>query len=462
MSWTTAGRLRYERLVATHGRSVAIALAVVGLVLASVALAGVVWPPTETTTETGNVTVVSVEQTDAATVTGDSELYDRGTVIRDSPVYLTQTAPKVTVTVETNVSDGSLQAADRRLALVYRAERDGTVYWRNSTILAGESGSVSSGSTTTSATVDVEAVQRRIQTLSRETGARTVVDAVLTHRVAYETATDEGELRSTAALSVSERTYSLSDGLEASETHVQRRQVTRPDSVETRTLFGGRLTVANWTSWFGPTALVFLVGAGHAAVVARRRHDVAALERRLERDRFSEWVSRGRIPDAVDERRVPVDSLADLVDVAIDADRRVVYDTERSLYVLFDDDVAYTYAPPSVDVVDPFEDRKSESERSTSAGPTVRSDGDGSSGTDSANRSVLADAAGGWIHSSDFLSAANEGETSDRTDRSGGEGRTDGPTQSVEADETDATGRSAEANQSTESPRSMETDADDH
>ena len=42
---------------------------------------------------------------------------------------------------------------------------------------------------------------------------------------------------------------------------------------------------------------------------------------------------------------VDVDSLEDLVDVAIDADRRVIEDTATSTYVVFDGDVTYQFVP---------------------------------------------------------------------------------------------------------------------
>lgn len=345
MSWTTAGSLRYERLIATRGRQVAVAFALLGVVFLTVAAAGVVSPPTEIATETTNATIVSAEQSSAATVREDSELYDRGEVVRDSPVYPADVAPELVVTVETNVSDGRLDDVDQELWLVYRAERDGETYWRESRPLETENDAVSDGSATASATVDVDGIRRRVETLSAATGRQTVIHAEVRHRAQYRTSNHEGELTGTARLDASERTYSLTDGLEDSQTHHEREQVTQPDPERTRSLFGGALTVADWSLLFGPFGVAFLFGAVHAAVRSRRFHDVAALDRRLERARFTEWVSHGTVPGAVDGRIVPIDSLADLVDLAIDADRRVVYDDERELYAVIDDRVAYVYVP---------------------------------------------------------------------------------------------------------------------
>lgn len=358
MTWIDAGRFRYVRLVATRGRQLVAVFAILGLVTASVAVLGIVSPPMETVDETTSATVVSTEGTTAATVTGESELYERGTVLRDSPVYLTPIAPELTITVETTVSDGRSADVTQQLALVYRAEQDGETFWRDSTVLARENGSVSGGPVTASATVNVDDVRQRLRTITRETGPRTKVHAVVTHRAEYRTGEHEDELTGTAPLSVSEQTYSLRGNLDASRTHLEQEDVTRPIPERTHSLLGGDLTVAKWSIWAGVLALAFWIVAVHAAVVARRSHDLAALERRFERQRFAEWISRGEVPSEVGDRQIAIDSLTDLVDVAIDADRRVIYDPDRGLYVVVDDGVAYTYVPDSeFAVVDLFQDK---------------------------------------------------------------------------------------------------------
>jgi hypothetical protein len=66
------------------------------------------------------------------------------------------------------------------------------------------------------------------------------------------------------------------------------------------------------------------------------------------RNDFDEWISTARIPDADDRTPVPTDSLVDLVDIAIDSDRRVLEDGDQ--YAVLVDSEIYTYtAPPTVD-----------------------------------------------------------------------------------------------------------------
>lgn len=191
--------------------------------------------------------------------------------------------------------------------------------------------------------MNVADVRDRIETIREETGSRTTVSAEVTHRAAYETEARSGELRSSAALSINDRTYSLGDGLGASDVYHDRETVTRPAEDRTTVVFG--VAVASWSLWTAPLALLGLLGAGHAAAVRRRDPDPRAVERRIERQRFAEWVSHGEVPDDVADRRVAIASLGDLVDVAIDADRRVVHDQAAERYVVIDGAVAYVYVP---------------------------------------------------------------------------------------------------------------------
>jgi hypothetical protein len=343
MSWIAAGRLRYDRLIAAHGRSVVLALVLLGVVAAGVTAVGVASPPTETTRMATDTAEVTATGSDSATVTGESELYDRGEVVRDSPAYLTDAAPELTVTAETSVSGSRSATVTQELVLMYRAKRDGETYWQESVPIGHEEGEADDEPSTVSATVNVADVRDRIETIREETGSRTTVSAEVTHRAAYETETRSGELRSSAALSISDRTYSLGDGLGASDVYHDRETVTRPAEDRTTVVFG--VAVASWSLWTAPLALVGLLGAGHAAAVRRRDPDPRAVERRIERQRFAEWVSHGEVPDDVADRRVAIASLKDLVDVAIDADRRVVYDRAAERYVVIDGAVAYVYVP---------------------------------------------------------------------------------------------------------------------
>jgi hypothetical protein len=78
-------------------------------------------------------------------------------------------------------------------------------------------------------------------------------------------------------------------------------------------------------------------------VVAERRFDAGAAEARLHRQRFEEWISTGRVGPGLGEEYVRMTSLGELVDVGIDADKRVIHDPETGGYAVIDGRVVYHY-----------------------------------------------------------------------------------------------------------------------
>ncbi|KXB07651.1 hypothetical protein AKJ51_00440, partial [candidate division MSBL1 archaeon SCGC-AAA382A20] len=71
--------------------------------------------------------------------------------------------------------------------------------------------------------------------------------------------------------------------------------------------------------------------------------EIEEMKEEHERGRFDEWISKGKIPDLDFEADIKVESLEDLVDIAIDLERRVIYDRDKSIYYVLYEDMLYTY-----------------------------------------------------------------------------------------------------------------------
>jgi hypothetical protein len=61
------------------------------------------------------------------------------------------------------------------------------------------------------------------------------------------------------------------------------------------------------------------------------------------RERYAEWISNGEFPTDTDKRYVTISSLEDLVDIAIDSNKRVIYDETLDAYGVADGDIVYYY-----------------------------------------------------------------------------------------------------------------------
>ncbi|MFB6137605.1 MAG: DUF5305 family protein [Halobacteriaceae archaeon] len=346
----SGARLRY--LLARRGGAVAVLLVVVGLAVLGVAGAMATNPATTQVTDTVSERTVETTPSVSATVTNDSAVYEPGTVLTDQPVYLLDASPNATLTLETALPS-SAATATHRVAVVSAATTGGEEFWRR-TASVPTVRTASDANVTTETRVDVSLVRERLRSYRKAFGDAATVTAALRVEVAYslperpdagasgtpESGTGEsGTLAATYPLTVGPTSYAL-DVESLSETHRETR---------TRTVTVPRESGVTPRHVAGLGGLVVLAGLLLGVVrLAGRFGSTDAARTAAHHARFAEWISAGRLPPDAG-RVVAVDSLADLVDVGIDAGKRVVHDREAGAYAVLDGDVTYRFDPETSD-----------------------------------------------------------------------------------------------------------------
>lgn len=328
---------RLRLLLATRGRLLATALAVAAVVLLLLAAWTAAVPATETTTEDVETQTVETTVAHSAEVTAEDAPWASGTVLEDHPVYLTDASPVLQLQLQTIAPPDT--AVDHELRIDTRVERDGDVVWEESTTVVRHESEVDDGGRVVSeGTADVSQLRDRRDELRDQFAGAGDVSLRLVATTRYET--DDGaepeSITVTPDLETTDRFYWISGTLRDDATHTETREIEHDAPLD-----WGQL-------------LLSLLGAGlaGAGAVAVRRHDepddLAALRQQVQHERFDEWISRGQLPAHDRRERVTVDSLPDLVDVAIDTDGRVIYDASRDRYAVLTSDVAYYYSRDAV------------------------------------------------------------------------------------------------------------------
>jgi hypothetical protein len=325
--------IRAKSLAARYGPVIVAVLVIVGTL--AVVGAGLVYanPPTETVTERTDEQRFVTGVDTVAVVTGESRLYDRGERLRNRPVYFINATPQLTFVTNTTVPEGESVTVTQRLVLEQSAERGDEPFWESTRVLSATDQRVTDGRLTTETTVDMAAVaERAAETRSAIGGVGTLTTRVRL-RVTYETDAYDGDLTTTAPVTVTERAYWLDGSLAANRTEATTvsRQVEEPPRLGTALGMAGLGLLAYLLA--GATGLVYL-----------RDPDLDAMETELARTRYDEWISRGEIPTKAEKQYIRIDTLEDLVDIAIDSGKRVIYDDSYDAYGVVDADIVYYYA----------------------------------------------------------------------------------------------------------------------
>ena len=320
---------RLELFIAKHGRRLLIALVVVGVLAVAATGWVVATPSTTTTTQQVDAETVSTETTTSAVVVEDG-LWTDGTELEDSSVYMLSSTPELTLTPQTSVPTAESTVV-HEVAVRHEASRDDTVFWDDVDHQSRTDANVSEGVGTSETTINATAIADRQREIESEVSGVGDVQTTIELTVEYDTGTYTDEQELVAPIQVTNEAYWLEESLDESTDHSQTAQVEVQES-------------PNATAIGGLLALAVLSFGGAVFVRNREQIDVAAARRAVHQNRYAEWISRGSLPMWVGDYHIGLDTLEDVVDVAIDTNERVVHDTQRDLFAVVNGNVVYYYS----------------------------------------------------------------------------------------------------------------------
>ena len=351
--------LRLKYLCSRYGRLVVIALVVVSSVaLAGSAVAYIMPPETTQVTQQTDVQSFTTTVNTSAAVTGNTTLYDTDDQLANMPVYLLTASPEMTLQAHADVPDDRAVEVTQQVTMELYATRDDEIFWTETETLATDSQRITNGSLVTESTVNVSDIRRgrlrEVQSAVTNVGtlhAKFHVDTV------YNSDTYQGHLTVTTPVEITDRAYAVETPQSDEQSHstpVTRTLTERDDMITfgepttaTRTVQagvgGGVVTLPKQSMIWGGLGVVGLFAAVVIWRFYTRTPGEEALKRQYDKTRYGEWISVGTVPGADTYQRVAIDGLTDLLDIAIDSNKRIIHDTEQSLYAVIDGTVIYEY-----------------------------------------------------------------------------------------------------------------------
>lgn len=333
------GRRKFRYLLATHGTVVVVALALIAALAFLGAGVSYVSPSTVDMATESNQQTIETSLSTHATAANDTSMYDSGDRLEDQPVYLRNAAPTATVVAETAVLDASESDLDQTVTLVYEARtRDGTMFWQDRERLAHDE--TRTDQVRNEATLDIDEIADRHQAITADLGDGGSVDIYLEIETSYQTGIYAGTEVERSDLSLRTDSYTI-EPVNATNTRGTPSTEIRTDTTSGISL--GEMVFLPYT-----TLILGIIGvgaAGSAIVGHRLRRDVdpAVETAAIHHERYEEWISRGKLPP-IDSRSVIVmETLADLVDTAIDMDGRVIYDPTQSCYAVVSEQAVFVF-----------------------------------------------------------------------------------------------------------------------
>ncbi|AGB39277.1 DUF5305 domain-containing protein [Natronococcus occultus] len=292
----------------------------------------------------------STEFQHGATVQEENPIYSNGTELSNETTYFTSITPELegefAATYKTNSVDEVTIETDIWLLVrwipIDDAASDQDEYWRSLYQLEETTETVSSGETDrVEFTVDVAQERDRLESYNEDHGwvPGQPELTVIARTDVTDPNTDDSTLESdqnNMTITLTDDIYTVEDG---GPTGLA--TLVTPGAVNTAQLFGSiAFTVASFV------ALVGLVIARYHGSLAPSESKASQSDFEYDWKTFEEWISQGSVPDnQLDGTAVHIASLEDLVDVAIDSNRRVLADPERQSFYVLIGETYYEYTP---------------------------------------------------------------------------------------------------------------------
>ncbi len=316
---------------------------------------------TETETVTDGTWTVESEFTHGAEIQRDTAVFSEGDRLSNLPVYFAELAPRLdgeyTVRQRGDVSSvETVVTVEQVIRHVAEGENgEEVVFWRETEPVTTEEFRGSGGAPgemNVSFEANVTTLGERVTTIENQIGASPgttevllVVETTATGVVGEQELTESRESR--LVIEPGAGTYSVetevADPSTQEATRTIRQEVPNPEASSTPRLVGGSLLVLLGGVTAGG------VGLGrYAGLTTVTREERRSYEYGQARETLDQWISRGRVPSDGAHETVELASLEDLVDVAIDSERRVIETTSDGVsYVVLVGETRYVFEPPA-------------------------------------------------------------------------------------------------------------------
>ncbi len=275
----------------------------------------------------------------------ENSIWRKGKVLENRPVYFKKITPNVKIDFEYSIIPKSTMKGTYSTELVFSSVKDGDTYWQKQAILEEEQFQVEEGILTDSIELNINDLERKLEDIQKGIdfyrGDKKV--KVIT-RLNFDTKV------SGKSITGSEK-FVLPINLQGSSFKIPQKNFKGKEDKEVEVKENKKVEPSLKDKILGsapPLVLFFLLAAFSfikLKIDVPSDEKLQKLEIKKDHEEYSEMISAGKIPDNLDTRKIEINTLEDLVKIAIDTEERVIHDKEASIYFTIHDGTFYYFDP---------------------------------------------------------------------------------------------------------------------
>jgi hypothetical protein len=348
--------LRLRAAIGEQLTAIVIALLVLGLIGGWITYTTYGAPGTTTVERPLHSWETTGQFTHSATVEHPNPVFPVGSTLQNRTIYFTRLSPQLNGTYSHTyqASEGGAINQTISLSLVRQAVlpaaqgENETILWQTTSPLERASvNAVEPGAPVhVPFSVNISTVRNQTELIRSQLGGAGGQVELFVHATVRFQGRINGETvhrttTYTLPIAAEEHTYRLGSNEPTTDRHEATQTVRVPATYGPVRSYGGPLLLVT-----SSVALVVLAVAGSRGMLGLARAERELLAYQDDRDDFAEWISTIRLPDeAFELPEAEADSLAALVDLAIDTDTRVIEDPTGHEFYVVHNGFLYSYRP---------------------------------------------------------------------------------------------------------------------
>ena len=305
------------------------------------------------------------------TISGPNrQAYEEDEVLTRAPAYFYRYSPELTFNATANTTQNvsvdltTRLSREEKIVTDRNDDDDGDTLYTNDRLLMYRVDTVSDGRLTNRRTFDVrEDIEGPADDVAADfPSSTTSLNTQLILTVDYRTepingTVYSGRLNVTPSLKSNRDAYWLNGSQQTDISETQNRTIepAEPAGTEPPSQPAEPPEPTQGEPNMGLVALLAVLGlvavaSGGAIGANAPQLDEEELRKEIAHNEYSEWISEGELLLDSDNEFVSVNSIEDLVNVGIDANKRVIHDPDLSVYTVSDGEVTYYYTTEPADL----------------------------------------------------------------------------------------------------------------
>lgn len=321
-------RLKYW--VGNNWMFLSVVLFTLFIVSAGIAVSTYTNPPVEVIETTEDEQRISIATSSSAVVNEENELYEKGEVLENRPVYFSQLVDNISYHTHVTAPIETETEVEAKSELMLVGETtDGEQFWSTVRPLSSSTATiVRTEQKVHTVKLNITEIQSELGEKKSDLNGRGVFSTTLRTTVEYDTGQYTNTEQLTSELSADGNQIRIQQP-SATQTHADT-QIIRTE----RDPINQRLVA------FVLAGIILMILLA-STVIYGPRIDTDKLQYDIEHIQYAEWISEGEIPTSPDREPVKIDNLSDLVNTAIDMNGRVIYNDTYNVYGVITDDILY-------------------------------------------------------------------------------------------------------------------------